>query len=134
MKGTAMKRTWIVAGAALLLTALGLGGLYMWQYRMRPVQVAEAPPAPASAAAPAAPASEPTIRHPLEAAPAASEVASAPGDATAAWRNALIDTFGQAAVLRFVQTDDFSRRLVATIDNLARSHAAPTLWPINPTP
>ena len=48
-----MSRTWIVAIAALLLTVIGLGGLYMWQYRMRPVQVAEAPPAPASAAEPA---------------------------------------------------------------------------------
>lgn len=128
-----MKRTWIVAIAALLLTALGLGGLYMWQYRMRPVQVAEAP-APASAAAPASPvASEPAIRHPLEAAPAAS-AAPAGGDAAPQWRTLLIDTLGKSPVLRFVQTDDFSRRLVVTIDNLARSHAAPSLWPVQPTP
>ena len=93
-----MKRNWIVAGAALVLTALGLGGLYMWQYRMRPVQVAEAPPAPASAAEPAASvASEPAIRHPLEAAPAASAATPAQGDAAPNWRNALIDNFGQAA-------------------------------------
>ena len=38
-----MRRTWIVAIAAFVLTALGLAGLYMWQHRMRPVQVAEAP-------------------------------------------------------------------------------------------
>jgi len=129
-----MKKTWIAAGAAVI-TALGLGGLYMWQYRMRPVQVAEAPSAPASAAEPASPAaSEPAIRHPLEAAPAASEVAPAQGDATPNWRNALIDNFGQAAVLRFVQTDDFARRFVVTVDNLARGHAAPALWPVNTTP
>jgi hypothetical protein len=130
-----MKRNWIIAGAALVLTALGLGGLYMWQYRMRPVQVAEAPPPPASAAEPAAPAaSEPAIRHPLEAAPAASAVEPGQGDTGPNWRNALIDNFGQAAVLRFVQTEDFPRRFVVTVDNLARGHAAPALWPVNPTP
>jgi hypothetical protein len=130
-----MKRNWIIAGAALVLTALGLGGLYMWQYRMRPVQVAEAPPAPASAAAPASPAaSEPAIRHPLEAAPAASAAAAAGADAAPQWQALLVDTLGKSAVLRFLQTDDFSRRLVVTIDNLARSHAAPSLWPVQPTP
>ena len=130
-----MRRTWIVAVAAFVLVALGLGGLYMWQYRMRPVQVAEAPSAPASAAEPAAPAaSEPAIRHPVEASLAASAAATGSGDATPNWRSALIDNFGQAAVLRFVQTDDFARRLVVTVDNLGRGHAAPALWPVNPTP
>jgi hypothetical protein len=127
-----MKRTWIVAAAALLLTALGLGGLYLWQHRMRPVQVAEAPAAPASAAAPAPVASEPAIRHPLEAAPAASAVV--PGDAALSWKQALIDALGQSPVLRFVQTEDFSRRFVVTVDNLGRGHAAPALWPLNTTP
>jgi hypothetical protein len=129
-----MKRNWIIAGAALVLTALGLGGLYMWQYRMRPVQVAEAPPPPASAAAPAPAASEPAIRHPLEAAPAASAAALAPGDTAPQWSALLIDTFGKSPVLRFLQTDDFSRRLVVTIDSLGRGHAAPALWPVQTTP
>jgi hypothetical protein len=129
-----MKRNWIIAGAALVLTALGLGGLYMWQYRMRPVQVAEAPPPPASAAAPAPAASEPAIRHPLEAAPAASAAAPAQGDTAPQWSALLIDTFGKSAVLRFLHTEDFSRRLVVTIDNLGRSHAAPALWPVQTTP
>jgi hypothetical protein len=129
-----MKRTWIIAIAAFVLVALGLGGLYMWQYRMRPVPVAEAPPLPASAAEPAPVASEPAIRHPVEASLAASAAAPAPGDATPNWRSLLSDTFGQAAVLRFVQTDDFARRFVVTVDNLARGHAAPALWPVNTTP
>jgi hypothetical protein len=128
-----MKRNWIIAVAAFVLVALGLGGLYMWQYRMRPVQVTQAPPA-ASAVEPAPVASEPAIRHPLEAAPAASAAAPAPGDAEPAWRNALMDTLGRSAVLRFLQTEDFSRRVVVTIDNLARHHAAPVLWPVQPTP
>src|SRR5512134_2592162 len=115
-----MKRTWIIAVAAFVLVALGLGGLYMWQYRMRPVKVAEAPIAPASAAEPVAPAaSEPAIRHPLEASLAASAVAPAPGYAAPQWYALLTETFGRSQVLRFLQTDDFSRRLVVTIDNLA---------------
>jgi hypothetical protein len=129
-----MRKNRIVAIAALVLTALGLGGLYMWQYRMRPVQVAEAPPAPASAAEPAPAASEPAIRHPLEAAPAASAVQPLAGDVAPPWQALLIDTFGRSPVLRFLHTDDFSRRLVVTIDNLARSHAAPALWPVQTTP
>ena len=128
-----MRRTWIVAIAAFVLTALGLAGLYMWQHRMRPVQVAEAPPPPASAAEPAPVASEPAIRHPLEAAPAASAVAP-PGDTAPTWKAALIDTLGQSPVLRFMVTDDFARRFVVTVDNLARGHAAPALWPVSPTP
>jgi len=92
------------------------------------------PSEPASAAQPASAASEPAIRYPVEASLAASAAAPVQGDATPNWRNLLIDTFGQAAVLRFVQTEDFSRRLVATVDNLARSHAAPALWPLNTTP
>ena len=124
-----MRRTWIVAIAAFVLTALGLAGLYMWQHRMRPVQVAEAPPPPASAAEPAPVASEPAIRHPLEAAPAASAVAP-PGDTAPTWKAALIDTLGQSPVLRFMVTDDFARRFVVTVDNLARGHAAPALWPV----
>jgi hypothetical protein len=29
--------------------------------------------------------------------------------------------------------DDFPHRIVATVDNLGRTHASPWLWPINPT-
>lgn len=46
---------------------------------------------------------------------------------------ALVELMGQKAVTSFFHTDDFARRFVATIDNLGRGHAAPILWPINPT-
>jgi hypothetical protein len=84
---------------------------------------AEAPPQPASAAL------EPAVRHPVDPSLAAS-AAEPVGD----WRHALVDLLGQAAVVRFVQTDDFPHRFVVTVDNLARAHAAPRLWPVNPTP
>jgi DUF3014 family protein len=131
-----MKRMSITAVAVLLLTALALGGLYWMQYRWRPSTeraaappVAEAPPEPASAAS-----SVPAIRNPID--PGLAEAASAPvaGDAQSLWKHGLAELLGQSTVVRFVQTDDFSRRLVVTVDNLARQHAAPRLWPVNPTP
>lgn len=32
-----------------------------------------------------------------------------------------------------LQSEEFPRRLVATVDNLGRSHAPPPLWPVNTT-
>jgi len=120
--------------AALVLTVLGLGGLYLYQQRSHgPVTVAEAPAAPAAAPASAA-ALEPAIRYPLDPSLAASAAATPAGDAQTQWRNALVEWLGRNAVLRFVHTDDFSRRLVATVDNLARPHAPPSLWPLHATP
>jgi hypothetical protein len=123
----------IAAVAALLLTALGLGGLYWYQQRGRPSTEHAAPPVAEAPAEPQAAASVPAIRNPIDPSLAA---ASAPptGDAQTLWRHGLAELLGPSAVLRFVQTDDFSHRLVVTVDNLARAHAAPRLWPVNPTP
>jgi len=129
-----MNRMSIAAVAALLLTALGLGALYWVQQRPRsaPVErsapIAEAPADPASAPA------EPAIRHPLDPALAASAPLPAPGDAQSQWRQALAEVIGRAAVTRFMQTENFAQRFVVTVDNLARVHAAPRLWPVQPTP
>lgn len=46
---------------------------------------------------------------------------------------ALVDLVGNKAVQSLLQTEDFPRRFVATVDNLGRSHAPPLLWPVNPT-
>src|SRR5262249_26865667 len=114
----------------------GLGGLYWMQTRSRPSAerqatppVAEAPADSASAAA-----SVPTIRNPIDPSLAASTAAPATTDPQAMWRHGLDTLIGHAAVVRFMQTDDFPRRIVVTVDNLARHHAAPRLWPVNPTP
>ncbi len=132
-----MKRTSIAAIAALLLTLAGLGGLYWYQQRATPPREARAPQQePPAPAAPAPAVAEPAIKHPIDTALAAS--APPPslggGDANAAWRAALNDLVGSSAAVRFLQTEDFSRRLVVTVDNLARAHAAPRLWPVNPVP
>jgi Protein of unknown function (DUF3014) len=135
-----MNRMSLAAIAATVLTVAGLGGLYWWQQRGRsPTLVTTAPAAeaqPASAPAAASAASEPAIRHPVDESPAAQ--GPAPGAAADAgplqWPAALSDLLGRSAVTRFVQSDDFAHRLVATVDNLARPHAAPRLWPVHPTP
>jgi len=131
-----MKRTSIAAIAALLLTVVGIGGLYWYQHRAAPAPeraeappVAEAPPQP-----PASTPSAPAIRNPVDTSLA--EAASAPvaSDPQSMWRLGLEALLGHSAVVRFIQTDDFSRRVVVTVDNLARAHAPPRLWPVNPTP
>lgn len=130
-----MNKTSLAAAAAVLLTALGLGGLYWWQHRARaPQPVAEAPAAPEAASEPAAAPAPPAIRHPVDTALAASAAAPTGGDVNSQWRHGLAELLGQTAVLRFLQTDDFPRRIVVTIDNLGRPHAAPRLWPVNQTP
>lgn len=129
-----MKRMSIAAVAVLALSALGLGALYWMQHRSRTPTEPAAPSVAEAPASSAQAASVPAIRNPID--PALASAASAPmaGDAQSMWRHGLTELLGQAAVVRFVQTEDFSRRLVVTVDNLARAHAAPRLWPVNPTP
>nr|WP_246294748.1 DUF3014 domain-containing protein [Schlegelella koreensis] len=91
-----------------------------------PVRVEQAgrpaEPAPPSASA----VSELPIRHPIVAPPEAPPSADV--------RDALVDLFGRRALVSMFQSDDFARRFVATVDNLARRHAASRLWPVNPAP
>lgn len=47
---------------------------------------------------------------------------------------ALANLVGRKAVLTYLQSTDFPRRLVATLDNLAREHAPTAVWPVLPTP
>jgi len=74
-------------------------------------------------------ASEPVIKHPIEA-PADISQPTVPLDA----ETALTDLFGRKTVLSMFQTQDFARRFVATVDNLGRTHAPVAVWPVNPTP
>jgi len=129
------KALWIVGTLAVI--ALAAGGVYWWQQR----SAAPAPPPALPAAAPvavAAPSSaaapEPVIQHPIDA-PSAAAVRSGSSavDADAAVKLALIDLLGAKPVAAVLQTDNFVRRVVATVDNLGRAHAAPLLWPVVPT-
>jgi len=131
-----MNRASWAAIAATALTVAGLGGLYWYQQKSRPLPMPEAATAAAPVAAPAPPppASEPAIRHPLE----ATAAASAPGlpaiDPANPWPGVINELVGRANATRFVQSDDFARRLVVTVDNRSRPQAPPRLWPVQPTP
>lgn len=125
-------RQGLVVGIIVLVLA-GIAGFFWWQQRhvadiAAPVATAPVPdvaPAPLPAPAASSAASQPAIRHPIEPSAAA---ASAPMDLTAT----LVDLFGRKAVLSTFQLDDFPRRVVATVDNLARPSASARLWPVNP--
>lgn len=116
--------------AAALFFAIAvavIGAVVWWQWPRRaaepaPQATAAAPAAAGSTAAPA----EPEIKYPIEAASAASAPFS--NDVAVS----LVELFGREAVLGYLQTDDFARRFVATVDNLGREQAPSRLWPVNP--
>lgn len=88
---------------------------------------APVPDGPAADAAAAAQ-TPPILRAPVPDTPAASALLARDVEA------ALADALGRAAVLRFLQTADFPRRFVATVDGLGREHAPVAAWPVFPTP
>jgi hypothetical protein len=137
----AMKREliWWIAVAAL---AFAGAGAFWWQHSRSSLRPAAGAPALAEATPPtvtSAPA-EPSIRYPIEAAvPASAAPASARalpplGQADAFVTDALIALLGRKAVLSQLSVDHFVGRVVATVDNLDRSHAPARQWPVNPMP
>jgi len=122
----------VVIGAALIA-----GGAWLWWHQREGSTVE--PPAALPASAPPVPASEPDRQQAASAPPAAAASAVAEPAATAAplategIGDALVTLAGRQAVLSLLQTDDFPRRFVATVDNLGRSHAPAMLWPVQPT-
>lgn len=121
---------WALAGVLLLAGALLVAWLGGWLALTGPA----APPVVADAqrAAPAAPepasaaASAPAIAHPV---PEVAEVPDAPS-LTAA----LEAMYGRELLMTMFQLDGFVARVVATVDNLGREHAAPRNWPLVPVP
>lgn len=118
----------------VIILIIAAGVAYWWWNGWRPGAVAVPPPEPA-ASAPAAPApvasaaapAEPAIQYPV----ASSTATPLESSGIAA---ALDDLLGRKSVRSFLQVDDFAHRFVATVDNLGRSYAPASLWPINPTP
>jgi len=124
----------VIAVVALLLAA---GGGWWWWQQRAPAPAPAAPSAPV-AAAPAEPApptpAEPVIQHPIDPpAEASARALPALDQSDPALKDALTGLLGSKAVALFLQTDGFVRRVVATVDNLGRAHAAPRLWPVVPT-
>ncbi len=98
--------------------------------------VSSAPAAEEPPPAPAAEASEPTVEHPIEDAPATAVAQAEPlpslPESDSRMKRALSALLGREPVLTWLQTDGFVNRVVTTVDNLGRAHAAPRLWPVNP--
>jgi hypothetical protein len=130
--GLSMSRLSYGLTAVSIAAALGAGTWY-WLQQSKPEVPPPPPPKAAEVKAPALPpAPPPAILHPIEAAAPAELPALAESDKFVT--SALNELFGQKAVLTLLQTDGFVRRVVATVDNLARAHAAPRPWPVNPMP
>lgn len=123
--------------AAALILVLAAAGYGWWKYgrpleQPAPVAAVAPEPAPPQPAEVPAPAPEPEEHHPLE--PAADAHGNPPlaPDANTAFDSTVAGWLGRERSLRFVATDGLARRIVATIDNLPRSHVASQLWPLHP--
>ena len=120
---------WVV-GAIVLTAAL----IFAARWYMTAAPTVTTPPvAQVPEPAPAAP-SAPKIEHPIERAdaePGPASQATLEGS-DSAMRDALTSLFKGNKLPEFVQPMNLIRNIVATIDNLPRSKAAPRLWPVQP--
>lgn len=129
----------VVGGSIAAALCLAVAGWLWWSQSKPPdsaargqVEAMPAPPAEPVANAPPTPAPAPSAATALE--PAALTAPSTqPPLAAAEIGPALVELLGSKSVQALLQTEEFPRRFVATVDNLGRSHAPPLLWPVNPT-
>ena len=128
---------WLVA-LVLLLAVAGFGWNW-WQARQAPAAVPAALEQPAAVVqapqpqepqpqSPAAP------QNPIEEPEGAQPALPALADADAEIGKALTELLGAKRVGSFLQIDGFVRRVVATVDNLAREQAPARIWPVHPMP
>ena len=123
---------WVVASIAFAAALIFSARWYMTgTFTLAPPPVAQVPESAAALSPPASP----RIEYPIESAqaepappPQATLDASDP-----AMREALAQLFKGNKLPEFVQPMSLIRNIVATIDNLPRSKAAPRLWPVQPT-
>ena len=120
---------WVVGAIVLTAALIFAARWYMTGTPTVAPSVTQAPePAPAAPVAP-------KIEHPIERADAEPGPApQAPLEGSdPAMRDALASLFKGNKLPEFVQPMNLIRNIVATIDNLPRSKAAPRLWPVQPT-
>lgn len=115
--------------AAVLVAAVAAGGWYLWSRYGQPAGKVAGVPAPVASVAPPAQEAAPTSEPPMLV-PAAAEAPVKADDIAAA----LTTLLGRESVLKFLETTDFPRRFVATLDSLGREHAPLAAWPVQPTP
>lgn len=119
-----------VAGAAVLAITL----YAWWDWRVAPVPVSAPMPVATQAAPAPTPASAvPAIQYPIGPAPA--ELAAPLPTLEQSDRDLLRQAesmLGRQA-MALLRTTGLVRNLVATVDNLPRSHAPTQVWPVHPT-
>ena len=128
----------------VVLVLLSAASYFGWPYLQRAQQTltdaqpALAPLHPVSPAVPSelanVPAVPPAIEYPVEPPASDSAVLPALGESDALLSERLAALLGRKNLLGFLQLDGFVRRAVATVDNLPRSQASSSRWPVNPTP
>ncbi|HXD05683.1 MAG TPA: DUF3014 domain-containing protein [Burkholderiaceae bacterium] len=125
---------WVPLGiAACFLVMIGVVA-YLW---LQPSRLPEPPPpqpvpdavAPAPVVEPPAEPASVAIEHPLEVPASSPKPVAAPDIGSA-----LAELFGRKAVDSLLQTDNFTNKFVATVDNLGRARAPTMMWPANRTP
>lgn len=129
---------WIIAAMALAVAA----GWWWMQRKQTEVEPAVVLPGAVTGAGPASAAepepklvAEPKISHPIE--DVAGDTRDLPQvgtDPQQAVVTALNSLLGRPSVLKYLVTDGFIQRVVATVDNLPRSHAPTRVWPVAATP
>lgn len=125
---------WVLAAG--LACAVGAGAA--WWFWLRPVQAPVAPPPVAAAPeAPAAPSPQPEAsgpHNPVDALAPADAALPALAESDPRVMELLADLLGRDKVASFLLIDGFVRRVVATVDNLARAQAPSRMWPVQPMP
>lgn len=125
---------WVIA--AVLACAVGAGAA--WWFWLRPAQAPVAPPPVAAAPeTPAAPSPLPEAsgpHNPVDALAPADAALPALAESDPRVMELLADLLGRDKVASFLLTDGLVRRVVATVDNLARAQAPSRMWPVQPMP
>jgi len=122
----------IIVGV-LIAAAIGGGGWWWYSTQRQPVPVAATPAVTTPAVQdepepPPAPVATGPL-FPIQPQPEA----ALPADTDAQMSQLLTALLGQQAVASFLQVDGFTRRVVATVDNLTREQATTRMWPVQPT-
>lgn len=123
----------LIAGLVILVVA---GSAYLWWDERQGTAPLPAAAVPTTTVVESLPVSPLPLHHPIEAIAQKPDAASLPPltDSGSEVSDALIELLGREQVLSFVDATSFARRVVATVDNLARGHAASRLWPVLPAP
>lgn len=121
----------IIAVVVLVIAAAVGGGWYYW----RSVNPAPQPAPPAAQNPPPAPPQDTGPVHPLPE-PGAGDAPALPAlnDSDPAIRQALAGVVGESAVMDYLVSENVIRRIVVTVDNLARARAPLEQRPVSAAP